>query len=89
MNSETEWALKHWGFELPPSVEQVLQENPETNVCLVDFQQLTQLNPALENRTIVGVVMTHTRHIRAEFVLCRLIIMLSRALQLFAIIRSM
>ena len=61
VNSETEWALKHWGFECPSPVEDVLAANPEANVCLVDFQQLTQLNPAIAERRVVGVVSSGAR----------------------------
>jgi len=57
VNSETAWALERWGFKLPAKIEDVI--TPEARVCLVDFQQMTQLNPAINPKQIVGVIDHH------------------------------
>jgi manganese-dependent inorganic pyrophosphatase len=59
INSETKWALKEWGCEEPASIEDLLRENPQNNVCLVDFQQQSQLNPAIPMANIVGIIDHH------------------------------
>lgn len=48
VNSETAFALKHWGVEKPRPIEELLVENPTAGVCLVDHQQTSQLNPAID-----------------------------------------
>lgn len=59
INSETEFALAHWGFPLEkiPLIDDVIQE--DSRVCLVDFQQTTQLSPAIKESQIVGVIDHH------------------------------
>lgn len=57
VNSETKWVLERWGFDLPPKVEDTI--TPDSKVCLVDFQQSTQLNPAIDVQQIVGVIDHH------------------------------
>jgi len=61
INSETAFALEHWGYPLEKValVDDLLREAPEAPVCLVDFQQTTQLNPAIKESQIVGVIDHH------------------------------
>lgn len=61
INSETEFALDYWGVSLDTikPVEDVLKEEPNRSVCLVDFQQTTQLNSAINMDQIVGVIDHH------------------------------
>lgn len=61
INSETQFALDHWGVSLDEikPVEEVLAAYPEKGVCLVDFQQTTQLNPAIKMDKIVGIIDHH------------------------------
>lgn len=59
VNSETAFALKHWGVEKPRPIEELLVENPNAGVCLVDHQQTSQLNPAIDVNRIVGVIDHH------------------------------
>jgi len=62
INSETEFALEYWGIKLDHirPVEALLEEHgSEARVCLVDFQQTTQLNPAIKENQIVGIIDHH------------------------------
>ena len=59
INDETKFALEHWGCELPVPVEDLLVASPDRNVCLVDFQQQSQLNSAIPMGNIVGVIDHH------------------------------
>lgn len=59
INSETKWALKEWKCDLPLSIEDLLVKSPDNNVCLVDFQQQSQLNPAIPMANIVGIIDHH------------------------------
>ncbi|EOD17579.1 hypothetical protein EMIHUDRAFT_243977 [Emiliania huxleyi CCMP1516] len=62
VNSETEFALATWGIDLSRirPVEQLLEEQGDSaRVCLVDFQQTTQLHPAIQPSKIVGVIDHH------------------------------
>lgn len=59
INSETKFALEHWEVDCPPPVEGFLEENPDSAVCLVDFQQQTQLNKAIPMRNIIGIIDHH------------------------------
>ena len=59
VNTETEFALKEWGCALPATIEETLLKAPSRNVCLVDFQQQSQLNPAIPMSNIVGVIDHH------------------------------
>jgi manganese-dependent inorganic pyrophosphatase len=59
VNTETSFALETWGVELPPTVESLLGERPERDVCLVDFQQQSQLNKAIPMTNIVGIIDHH------------------------------
>jgi hypothetical protein len=59
VNSETAFALKLWDVETPPAIEKVLVDQPEAGVCLVDHQQVSQLNKAIDIDRIVGVIDHH------------------------------
>ena len=59
VNTETRFALDTWGATLPEPVETLLAERPDRNVCLVDFQQQSQLNPAIPMGNIVGIIDHH------------------------------
>lgn len=61
INGETEFALEYWGVSLDviKPIEEILAEKPGSAVCLVDFQQTTQLNPAIKMDQIVGVIDHH------------------------------
>lgn len=58
-NTETTFALENWGVDLPPKVEDLLVERPDRNVCLVDFQQQSQLNKAIPMANVVGIIDHH------------------------------
>jgi hypothetical protein len=59
VNSETKFCLEKWGIEQPPRVEDMLTAYPSAGVCLVDHQQMSQLNPAIPTSRIVGVIDHH------------------------------
>lgn len=59
INSETEFALKEWGVEIPMRIEDVLKEEPNAKICLVDHQQTSQMNPAINPDSVVGVIDHH------------------------------
>jgi len=64
MNSETKFALERWGIKegdeaYPTKIEDILQENPDISVCLVDHQQTSQMNPAINADNVVGVIDHH------------------------------
>jgi len=59
INSETAFALERWGVDVPPRIEDVLEENPNANICLVDHQQTSQMNPAINPDRVVGVIDHH------------------------------
>lgn len=61
INSETEFALDYWGVSLDTikPVEEIIAQDPDRKVCLVDFQQTTQLNSAIKMDNIVGVIDHH------------------------------
>ena len=59
INTETEFALKEWGCALPETIETTLERDPRRNVCLVDFQQQSQLNPVIPMSNIVGIIDHH------------------------------
>jgi inorganic pyrophosphatase/exopolyphosphatase len=59
INTETEFALKEWGCALPATIETTLEADPRRNVCLVDFQQQSQLNPVIPMSNIVGIIDHH------------------------------
>jgi manganese-dependent inorganic pyrophosphatase len=59
INSETAFALKYWGIEQPRPIEEILTELPDAGVCLVDHQQVSQLNKSIDVDRIVGVIDHH------------------------------
>jgi len=59
INSETRFALDYWKVELPPGIEDVLKGDPDVDICLVDHQQTSQMNPAISPDQIVGVIDHH------------------------------
>jgi inorganic pyrophosphatase/exopolyphosphatase len=59
VNSETAFALKLFDVEQPRPIEELLEEYPEKGVCLVDHQQTSQLNKAIDVERIVGVIDHH------------------------------
>ncbi|EJK68897.1 hypothetical protein THAOC_09887 [Thalassiosira oceanica] len=59
INSETAFALEKFGVEKPPTIEEVLKEDPNARICLVDHQQTTQMNPAINPDNVVGVIDHH------------------------------
>lgn len=59
INSETVWALEKWGCTKPDTIEDLLTDQPDRNVCLVDFQQQSQLNLCIPMRNIVGIIDHH------------------------------
>lgn len=59
INSETAFALKEWNVKKPPTIEEVLKENPNAKICLVDHQQTSQMNPNINPDNVVGVIDHH------------------------------
>lgn len=59
INSETTFAFQEWGVPVPQYIEDLLQDNPRADVCLVDHQQTSQLNPCIPVENIVGVIDHH------------------------------
>eukprot|EP00569_Conticribra_weissflogii_P007499 CAMPEP_0171344890 /NCGR_PEP_ID=MMETSP0878-20121228/20397_1 /TAXON_ID=67004 /ORGANISM="Thalassiosira weissflogii, Strain CCMP1336" /LENGTH=487 /DNA_ID=CAMNT_0011848183 /DNA_START=87 /DNA_END=1550 /DNA_ORIENTATION=- len=59
VNSETAFALEEWGVDKPRRIEDLLKENPDAKVCLVDHQQTSQMNPAINLDNVVGVIDHH------------------------------
>jgi manganese-dependent inorganic pyrophosphatase len=59
INSETVFAFQEWGVPMPLYIEDLLEENPKADICLVDHQQTSQLNPVIPVENIVGVIDHH------------------------------
>lgn len=64
VNSETAFALERWGIKdgdelMPARIEDFLESNPDAQICLVDHQQTSQMNPAINPDNIVGVIDHH------------------------------
>jgi hypothetical protein len=59
LNSETQFALDYWKVEAPRPIEDLLKEKSDAGVCLVDHQQTSQMNPAIQADNIVGVIDHH------------------------------
>ncbi len=59
VNSETQFALDKFKVETPPKIEDVLKEKPDADICLVDHQQTSQMNPSINVDQIVGVIDHH------------------------------
>lgn len=52
VNSETKFCLEHWGVAAPVPIEELLVTMPKAGVCLVDHQQTSQLNKAIQVRIL-------------------------------------
>ena len=59
VNSETAFALEYWGIEKPKRIEEILKENESADICLVDHQQTSQMNPTIKADQVVGVIDHH------------------------------
>jgi len=59
INSETMFAFQEWGAKMPMYIEDILEGEPSRDVCLVDHQQTSQLNPCIPVDQIVGVIDHH------------------------------
>jgi len=59
VNSETRFALDYWGVQEPEPIEKMLTTYPSAGVCLVDHQQMSQLNKSIPVERIVGVIDHH------------------------------
>lgn len=59
VNSETQFALDYWGVPKPLPIEQMVVSQPNAGICLVDHQQMSQVNPAIDPERIVGVIDHH------------------------------
>jgi manganese-dependent inorganic pyrophosphatase len=59
INSETIFAFQEFGLPMPQYIEDVLEERPDTDICLVDHQQTSQLHPDIPVSQIVGVIDHH------------------------------
>lgn len=59
VNSETRYALEYWKAEMPRPVEDILAEKPNADICLVDHQQTSQMNPNIKADQVVGVIDHH------------------------------
>lgn len=58
LNGETRFALQKWKAETPPPIEEAIK-TASSGVCLVDHQQLSQLNPVVPVDKIVGIIDHH------------------------------
>lgn len=58
-NAETKFALDYWKCDAPAYVGDLLDTRPEQKVCLVDFQQISQLHEAIPMSNIVAVIDHH------------------------------
>ena len=58
-NAETKFALDYWKCEEPAHIETLLRKEPDRNVCLVDFQQRSQLHDSIQMHNIVGIIDHH------------------------------
>jgi len=59
INSETRFALDEWGVDDVEDIEPLLMREADKLVCLVDFQQTTQLHPAIHPDRVVGIIDHH------------------------------
>ena len=57
LNTETIFALKHWGLEHPPLFE--TYEGDKSKVCLMDHNQASQIAAGMDLNTICGVIDHH------------------------------
>lgn len=59
INAETKFALEYWNCQEPDYVEDLINQDPDRKVCLVDFQQRSQLHEAIQESQIVGIIDHH------------------------------
>jgi hypothetical protein len=59
VNAETQFALNYWKCKTPEYIVDLLAKDPHRNVCLVDFQQKSQLHEAIPQSSIVGIIDHH------------------------------
>ena len=59
INSETRFALSYWGVSEPLPIEDLVVSQPTAGICLVDHQQMSQVNPNIDPERIVGVIDHH------------------------------
>jgi manganese-dependent inorganic pyrophosphatase len=59
INSETQFALNFWGLPPPLPIEILVECQPNAGICLVDHQQMSQVNKAIDPDRIVGVIDHH------------------------------
>lgn len=59
VNSETQFALDYWGIPKPLPIEELVVSQPGAGICLVDHQQMSQVNPAIDPDRVVGVIDHH------------------------------
>jgi manganese-dependent inorganic pyrophosphatase len=59
INSETMFCFQEWGVPMPMYIEDIMEECPKVDICLVDHQQTSQLNPVIPVDNIVGVIDHH------------------------------
>jgi hypothetical protein len=59
INSETKFALDYWKVDTPQRIEDYLKEKPDAQICLVDHQQTSQMNPNINSDNVVGVIDHH------------------------------
>jgi len=64
INSETAFALERWGITegdefMPEPIEGIVEATPDVQICLVDHQQTSQMNPAINPDNVVGVIDHH------------------------------
>ena len=55
--AKAEFALEYWNCSLPEKIENVVED--DSKVCLVDFQQQSQLHPAIPMKSIVVIIDHH------------------------------
>ena len=59
INSETKFALDYWKVPCPETIESLIEQDPGRKICLVDFQQQSQMNPAINMENIAGLIDHH------------------------------
>ena len=59
INSETKYALERFGVPVPRKIEDIIAEDPDVNICLVDHQQSSQMNPSIQAKNVVGIIDHH------------------------------
>jgi len=58
INTETEWVLEKWGFKLPEMFKDI-EGVQDRDVCLVDFNQRSQLTEGVQESKIKGIIDHH------------------------------